>query len=75
MPLGDNNLGWSPNYLDAKEVMELFHVRHLEFAGDEGVDLVDVAEMLTSNDKIIVEIQAQHWVRKPVRKPVHRLGA
>ena len=29
-------------YLDAKEVMELFHVCHLEFVGEEGLDLVDV---------------------------------
>ena len=42
MPLGDHNVGWSSNYLDAKEVMELLHVRDLEFAGEEGLNLVDV---------------------------------
>ena len=40
----------SPNYLDAKEVVELLHVRHLEFVGEEGLDLVNVDEMFTSND-------------------------
>ena len=42
MSLGDHNASWSPNYLDAKEVMDLFHVRHLEFAGGEKLDLVNV---------------------------------
>ena len=42
MSLGDHYLSRSPNYLDAKEVMEPFHVRHLEFVGEQGIDLVDV---------------------------------
>ena len=42
MSLGDHNANWSLNYLDAKEVMELLHVCHLEFAGEEGLDLIDV---------------------------------
>ena len=43
MSLGDHYLSRSPNYLDAKEVMELFHEsHHLEFAGEEGLDFVDV---------------------------------
>ena len=28
--LGDHNAGWSSNYLDSKEVMELLHVCHLD---------------------------------------------
>ena len=50
MALRDHNWGWSLNYLDVKEVMELLHIRHLEFAGEEGLDFVDVDKMLTSND-------------------------
>ena len=42
LPLGDHNSGWSSNYLDAKEVMVLLHVCHLKFAGEKGLDLVDV---------------------------------
>ena len=41
--LKDHNTGWIPNYLDAKEVMELVHVCHLEFVGEEELDLVAVA--------------------------------
>ena len=50
MPLRDHDPGRSPNYLDAEEVMELLHVRHLELVGEEGLDFVDVDEMFTSND-------------------------
>ena len=46
LPLRDHNSGWSPNYLDAKEVMKLFHIRHLEFVGEEGFDLVDVDDVV-----------------------------
>ena len=42
MSLGNHYPDWSLNYLDAKEVMELFQVYHLEFAGEEELDLVDV---------------------------------
>ena len=50
MPLRDHDPGWSPNYLDAEEVVELLHVRHLKLVGEEGLDFVDVDEMFTSND-------------------------
>ena len=49
----DHDSDRSPNYLDAKEVVELLHVRHLELVKEEGFDLVDVNEMPTSNDYII----------------------
>ena len=42
-----------PDYLDAKEVVELLHVCHLEFFGEEGLDLIDFNGMLTPNDKMI----------------------
>ena len=45
MPLRDHDPGRSPNYLDAEEVVELLHVRHLEFVGEEGLDLIDFDEM------------------------------
>ena len=38
------------HYLDAKKVVELLHVRHLELVGKEGLDFVDVDEMFTTND-------------------------
>ena len=47
MPLRDHDSGRSSNYLDAKEVVELLHVRHLEFVREEVLDLVDVDKMLT----------------------------
>ena len=50
MSLRDHDSGQSPNYLDAKEVVELLHVRHLEFVGEEGLAFVDIGEILTSND-------------------------
>ena len=50
LSLGDHDVGWRLNYLDAKEVMELFQVYHLEFAGEEELDLVDVDWMLSSYD-------------------------
>ena len=50
MPLRDHDSGWSLNYLDAKEVVELLHVRYLELVGEEGLDFVDVYEMFTPND-------------------------
>mgnify|MGYP007069670620 CR=1 FL=1 len=73
MSLGDNNAEWSPNYLDAKEVMELFHVRHFEFSGEEGLDLVDVNWMLTSNHQIIHGYDDDHWASKIVSYHVHLL--
>ena len=39
----------SPNYLDAEEVVELLHVRHLELVGKERFDLIDLDKMLPSN--------------------------
>ena len=50
MSLRDHDFGRSPNYFDAKEVVDLLHVRHLEFVGEEGLDPIDFDEMLTSND-------------------------
>mgnify|MGYP007069662446 CR=1 FL=1 len=52
MAFRDHDSGRSPNYLDAEKVVELLHVRHLEFVGEEELDLVDVDEMFTSNDWI-----------------------
>ena len=40
------NSGRSPNYLDAEEVVELLHVRHLELVGKEGLNFVDVYEII-----------------------------
>ena len=48
MPLRDHDSDRSPNYLDAEEVV--VYVRHLELVGNEGFDLIDFDEMLTSND-------------------------
>ena len=53
MALRDHNSYKSPNYLDAKEVMKLLHVRHFELSGEEGLGLDDVDYMLTPNDQII----------------------
>ena len=50
MSLRDHNSVRSLNYLDAEKVVELLHVRHLELVGEDGLDLVDVDEMFTSND-------------------------
>ena len=50
MSLRDHDLGRSPNYLDAEEVVELLHVRHLELVEKEGLDFVDVDEMFTPNE-------------------------
>ena len=50
VPSRDHKSDRSPNYLDAEEVVELLHVRHLELVGKEGFDLIDFDEMLTSND-------------------------
>ena len=50
MPVRDDDPDRSPNYLDAEEVVELLHVRHLELVGEEELDFVDVDEMFTSND-------------------------
>ena len=47
MPLRYRDSGRSPNYLDAKEVVELLHVRHLEFVREEEFDLVDVERWST----------------------------
>ena len=52
MPLGDHNAGWSPNYLDAKEVMKLLHVCYFKFVGEEGLHLVDVDSMAFSRAPI-----------------------
>ena len=43
----DHDSGRSSNYLDAEKVVELLHVRHLEFLG---LDPIDFDEMLTFND-------------------------
>ena len=42
MPLRDHDPGRSLNYLNAEELIELLHVRHLELVGKEGLDFVDV---------------------------------
>ena len=42
MPLRYRDSGRSPNYLDAKELVELLSVCHLEHVGEEGLDLVVV---------------------------------
>ena len=50
MPLRDHDSVRSPNYLDVEKVVELLHVRHLQLVGEEGINLIDFDEMLTSND-------------------------
>ena len=42
MLLRDHNADQNLNYFDSKEVMELLHVCHLEFVGEEGLHLVDI---------------------------------
>ena len=49
MSFTDHDSGRSSNYLGPKQVV-LLHVSHLEFVGEEGLYLIDVDEMLTSND-------------------------
>ena len=53
MPLRDHDSGRSANYLDAEEVVELLHVRHLELVGKEGFDLIDFDEMLMGSSLAI----------------------
>ena len=53
MSLRYHNSGRSPNYLDAKKVLELLRVRHLELVREEGLEFVDVYKMLTPNDQMM----------------------
>ena len=43
----------SPNYPDAKKVVDLLHVHHLKFVGEEGLDLIDFDEMLVEYECIM----------------------